>query len=246
MKLTDHITTTCYHCGEACREEILHFDDKNFCCTGCKLVFEVLQENDLGSYYDIAPAPGATQNTIKGQSNRFDYLDDAEVTRKLLDFTNDRESHITFSIPVIHCASCIWLLENLHKLSPGVISGRVDFIKKKVKIKFIQEAVSLKEVVQLLAKIGYEPAINLSDLEGQASPKTDKRLIFKMAVASLCFGNMKFFSLPEDFSEAELLGSQFHDLINYLNIFLALPVFFDSATNYYKSAWLPLKSKTVN
>ena len=246
MKLTDHKTTTCYHCGEACREEILHFDDKNFCCTGCKLVFEVLQENDLGSYYDIAPTPGATQNTAKGQSNRFDYLDDAEVTRKLLDFTNERESHITFNIPVIHCASCIWLLENLHKLNPGIISGRVDFIKKTVKIKFLKEAVSLKEVVQLLAKIGYEPAINLSDLEEQPSPKTDKRLIFKLAVAGFCFGNMMFFSLPEYFSEAELLGSQFHGLFNYLNIFLALPVFFYSATDYYKSAWLALKSKTVN
>lgn len=246
MKLTDHTTTTCYHCGETCREEILHFDDKDFCCTGCKLVFEVLQENDLGSYYDIAPNPGANQKAVKGQANRFDYLDDADVMRKLLDFTNERESHVTFSIPVIHCASCIWLLENLHKLNPGIISGRVDFIKKKVKIKFVQEAVSLKEVVQLLAKIGYEPAINLSDLEGQTDPKTNRRLIFKLAVAGFCFGNMMFFSLPEYFSEAELLGSQFHGLFNYLNIFLALPVFFYSATDYYKSAWLALKSKTVN
>src|SRR5690606_343170 len=246
MKLTDHTTTTCYHCGETCREEILHFDDKDFCCTGCKLVFEVLQENDLGSYYDIAPNPGANQKAVKGQANRFDYLDDADVMRKLLDFTNERESHVTFSIPVIHCASCIWLLENLNKLNPGIISGRVDFIKKKVKIKFVQEAVSLKEVVQLLAKIGYEPAINLSDLEGQTDPKANRRLIFKLAVAGFCFGNMMFFSLPEYFSEAELLGSQFHGLFNYLNIFLALPVFFYSATDYYKSAWLALKSKTVN
>ncbi len=246
MKLTDHKTTTCYHCGEDCREEILHVDDKSFCCTGCKLVFEVLQESDLGSYYDIAPSPGATQKSGKGQSNRFDYLDDAEVTQKLLDFSNESENHITFNIPVIHCASCIWLLENLHKLNPGVISGRVDFIKKKVKIKFLQETVSLKEVVQLLAKIGYEPAINLSDLEGRATPKADKRTIYKLAVAGFCFGNMMFFSLPEYFSEAELLGSQFHGLFNYLNVFLALPVFFYSASDYYKSAWLALKSKTVN
>jgi Cu+-exporting ATPase len=246
MKLTDHKTTTCYHCGEDCREEILHVDDKNFCCTGCKLVFEVLQESDLGSYYDIAPSPGATQKSSKGESNRFDYLDDADVVHKLLDFNNEIESHITFNIPVIHCASCIWLLENLHRLNPGIISGRVDFIKKKVQVKFFPKAISLKEVVQLLAKIGYEPAINLSDLEGQDSPKTDKRLIFKLAVAGFCFGNMMFFSLPEYFSEAELLGSQFHGLFNYLNIFLALPVFFYSATDYYRSAWLALKSKTVN
>lgn len=246
MKFTDHKTTTCFHCGEDCQEDILHVDDKDFCCTGCKLVFEVLQENDLGSYYEIAPNPGATQRSLTGASNRFDYLDDEEVMTRLLDFNNDAESHITFTIPVIHCASCIWLLENLHKLNPGIISGRVDFIKKKAKVKFLPEAVSLKEVVQLLTKIGYEPAINLSDLDGQDSPKVDRRTIYKLAVAGFCFGNMMFFSLPEYFSEAELLGSQFHGLFNYLNIFLALPVFFYSATDYYKSAWLALKNKTIN
>src|SRR5690554_7177813 len=113
MNVKDHQITTCYHCGEECREEILHFDNKNFCCTGCQLVFEVLQENEMGSYYDIAPNPGPTQKSATGESNRFDYLDDEDVVRKLLDFSDDKESHITFTIPVIHCASCIWLLENL-------------------------------------------------------------------------------------------------------------------------------------
>src|SRR5690606_37297405 len=87
---------------------------------------------------------------------------------------------------------------------------------------------------------------NLSDLEGQKVAKTDKRTIYKLAVAGFCFGNMMFFSLPEYFSEAELLGSQFHGLFNYLNVVLALPVFFYSATDYYKSAWLALKNKTIN
>lgn len=246
MNVKDHQITTCYHCGEECREEILHFDNKNFCCTGCQLVFEVLQENEMGSYYDIAPNPGPTQKSATGESNRFDYLDDEDVVRKLLDFSDDKESHITFTIPVIHCASCIWLLENLHKINPGIISGRVNFIKKKVQIKYVPQAISLKGVVQLLAIIGYEPSINLSDLEAQAKPKTDKKTIYKLAIAGFCFGNMMFFSLPEYFSEAELLGSQFQGLFNYLNVFLALPVFFYAATDYYKSAWLALKNKTVN
>lgn len=246
MKLTDHKTITCYHCGEDCQEDILHFDDKNFCCTGCKLVYELLQENDLCSYYDIAPNPGATQKSASRESKRFDYLDDREVIQKLVDFSNDSESHITFTISMIHCASCIWLLENLHKLNAGIISGRVDFFKKKVQVKFLQERVSLKEVVRLLSRIGYEPAINLSDLEGKTVPQDDKRNIYRVAVAGFCFGNMMFFSLPEYFSEAELLGDQFHGLFSYLNVFLALPVFFYSATDYYKSAWLALKNKTVN
>jgi Cu+-exporting ATPase len=152
----------CYHCGEDCKEEILQFDNHNFCCTGCKLVYEVLQENDLCTYYDVADTPGSSQKLTSNRSNRFDYLDDEEVTQRLIDFKNDQETHITFTIPLIHCASCIWLLENLHKLNAGIVSGRVDFLKKKVQVRFNHREVSLKEIVQILSKIGYEPALNLS------------------------------------------------------------------------------------
>ncbi|WP_304516774.1 heavy metal translocating P-type ATPase [Cecembia rubra] len=244
--LPEKQTSTCYHCGEDCKDEILHFDNKDFCCTGCQLVYEVLSENNLCNYYDIADNPGISQKAVSGRENRFDYLDDEDVINKLIDFQNGGETHITFTIPFIHCASCIWLLENLHKLNPGVISGRVDFIKKKVQVKFLQHKISLKELVQLLSRIGYEPLINLADTEKKQVKGTDKKLISKLAVAGFCFGNMMLFSLPEYFSEAELLGEGFKKTFNYLNVILALPVFFYAATDYYRSAWLSIRNKAVN
>jgi len=240
------LAKTCYHCGEVCAEEIIPYDEKNFCCTGCKLVYEVLLDNDLCAYYDIETNPGGTQRNVSTRSNRFDYLSDQDTILKLLDFQNENESHVTFTIPLIHCASCIWLLENLHQLHDGVISGRVDFLKKSVHIKFNHQLFSLRDLVLLLSRIGYEPSINLADVGNKDVKPTDRKLIYKLAVAGFCFGNMMFFSLPEYFSEAELLGDGFRGLFNYLNVGLALPVFFYSATDYYRSAWMALKNRTVN
>jgi P-type Cu+ transporter len=236
----------CFHCGEECKEEILHFDGKEFCCSGCKLVYEVLNENDLCNYYDIAENPGLSQKAISTRDNRFDYLEDKDIVKKMVDFQNGDETHITFSIPLIHCASCIWLLENLHKLNPGIVSGRVDFLKKKVQVKYHQEKISLKELVKLLSGIGYEPTINLADVDKKNVQVTDKKLIYKLAVAGFCFGNMMLFSLPEYFAEAELLGEGFKKTFNYLNVMLALPVFFYAATDYFRSAWLSIRNWAVN
>jgi len=238
--------SSCFHCGEECKEEVLYFDGKEFCCTGCKLVYEVLNENDLCNYYDIAENPGLSQKAVSSRDNRFDYLDDKDIIQKMVDFQNGEETHITFSIPLIHCASCIWLLENLHKLNPGIISGRVDFLKKKVQVKYHVGKISLKELVKLLSRIGYEPAINLADVDKKRVQTTDKKLIYKLAVAGFCFGNMMLFSLPEYFSEAELLGEGFKKTFNYLNVMLALPVFFYAATDYYRSAWLSIRNAAVN
>ncbi|AMQ56359.1 heavy metal translocating P-type ATPase [Algoriphagus sanaruensis] len=246
LMISSDVTTRCYHCGENCESDSLQFEDKNFCCQGCKLVYEVLASNDLCEYYSIENKPGASQKDTKKSSNQFDYLNDQLVVSKLLDFKNDHESHITFYIPLIHCASCIWLLENLFQLNPAIVFSRVDFIKKKVQVKFLHDKISLMEVVKLLSTIGYEPKISLSDLDKKTSPSVDRKTLTKLGVAGFCFGNMMLFSMPEYFSEAKLLGEGFKRLFDYLNVVLALPIVFYAASDYYVSAWNAVKQKAVN
>jgi P-type Cu+ transporter len=239
-------TIKCYHCGEDCEHLSLVFDEKNFCCQGCKLVYEVLAQNDLCNYYELESAPGLSQKRNNTLKNRFDYLDDSEITSKLLDFTNEEESHVTFYIPLIHCASCIWLLENLFQINSAIFGSRVDFVKKKVQIKFLNSKISLKEVVILLSTLGYEPKISLSDLDQKVKPGIDRNTLTKLAVAGFCFGNMMLFSIPEYFSEAKLLGEGFKRLFDYLNVLLSLPIVFYSASDYYRSAWNSVVQKKIN
>lgn len=238
--------TKCFHCGEDCEDVRLVVDSKSFCCQGCKLVYEVLAENDLCTYYDIEAHPGESQKTKSAKANKFDYLDDEQVIAKLLDFKNGKESHFTFTIPLIHCASCIWLLENLNQIHSGVISSRVDFIKKKVQVRTSHDKISLKELMTLLSSLGYEPSLSLSDLDKKVKPKADKKTINRLAVAGFCFGNMMLFSLPEYFSEVDLLGDDFKGVFNYLNVLLSLPIVFYSANDYFISAWNAVKNKKIN
>lgn len=168
------------------------------------------------------------------------------MIQKLLDFKDEKESHITFYIPLIHCASCIWLLENLFQINKSIFGSRVDFVKKKVQIKFSHEQISLKEVVTLLSTLGYEPKINLSDLDHKTKNSIDRKTLTKLGVAGFCFGNMMLFSLPEYFSEARLLGEDFKRLFDYLNVVLSLPIVFYSASDYYLSAWNAIRQRKIN
>ncbi|GMQ26860.1 heavy metal translocating P-type ATPase metal-binding domain-containing protein [Algoriphagus sp. oki45] len=240
------LLSKCYHCGEDCQEGVVAFDDKNFCCQGCRLVYEVLSQNDLCEYYALEPTPGKTQKNQSRLKNRFDYLDDPEVVNQLIDFRNEQESHITFHIPLIHCASCIWLLENLFQINSAIVSSRVDFLKKKVQVKFLHQKISLKEVVTLLSTLGYEPRIHLSDLGQKPKNSVDRKTLTKLGVAGFAFGNMMLFSMPEYFSEAKLLGEGFKGLFDYLNVLLSLPVVFYAASDYYISAWNAVKQRKIN
>ena len=117
---------TCYHCGESCREEQISYHHHNFCCEGCRTVYDLLKENDLCQYYRFTDGTGNSPDADFYQG-KFDHLDLAEVRTKLLEFTDGRQERVNWLVPKMHCSSCIWLLEQLHRLHPGVWSSVVNF-----------------------------------------------------------------------------------------------------------------------
>ena len=130
--------------------------------------------------------PGATPQAING---KYDFLDNEKIIAKLLDFEEDKTTIVSLYIPHIHCSSCIWILENLHKLQKAISTSQVNFPEKKVRIIFNSEETTLKEIVLLLCSIGYEPYISLDNYEN-AKAKIDRSLTYKIGVAFFCFGNI--------------------------------------------------------
>jgi Cu+-exporting ATPase len=236
----------CYHCGEKINATLIAFDQKDFCCEGCKLVYELLNENNLCTYYSLNSAPGIHFNkTIP--SERFTYLDNADVKRKLVHFIEGNEVHVSFYVPKMHCSSCIWLLENLQRLNKGVISSTVNFLKKEVDVVFTDNVIKLSEIVELLTNIGYEPLISLNDLEQKNEKKLNKEGIIKIGIAGFCFGNIMMLSFPEYFSLGNFYDQlQLKRFFGIINLILSIPVFFYCASEFFISAWKGLKQRFLN
>ncbi|MBL7890261.1 MAG: heavy metal translocating P-type ATPase metal-binding domain-containing protein [Bacteroidia bacterium] len=247
MQTSLHSTTEtkCYHCGNDCTSHDLHIEEKVFCCDGCKLVYEIINENNLCQYYDISKNPGITAKG-KFNSEKYTYLDDEKIKQKLITFTNGEQTHVTFYLPQVHCASCVWLLENLHRINPSVIKSQVNFLKKEVSIYYKEKEITLRKVVELLAFIGYEPHISLNDVEKPKTSKYNRKQLFKIGVAGFCFGNIMMLSLPDYFAVSSIQEESLKTLFSYLNLFLALPVFFYSASDFFISAWKSLQQKYLN
>ncbi len=236
----------CYHCGESCKKEVVHFDERAFCCEGCKTVYDLLKENNLCTYYNLNEQPGVSPVQFNW-SGKFDYLDNEAVRSKLIRFSDGTATHVTFYIPKIHCSSCIWLLENLHRLNKSVNTSSVNFLRKEATIVFDSNQLKLSELVELMTHIGYEPLINLNDLEPKKEKKSNKQNILKIGIAGFCFGNIMMLSFPEYFSSGNLLEQQqLTYLFGYLNLLISLPVFFYSASDFFKSAWRSIRYRYLN
>ncbi len=240
---------TCYHCGDDCGRVVIAFDEKSFCCNGCKTVYEIFSSNDLSYYYDLQQNAGATPIEIEG---KYDFLDTPAIVERLTEFNDGDLQIANLYIPHIHCSSCIWILENLNKLNPFISSSQVDFPKKTVRINYNSQKTSLKAIATLLARIGYEPNISMNDFDNDKKTK-DRSRIYKLGVAGFAFGNVMFLSFPDylDLSSSSVSGGEFwlneyQDIFRWLMFIFSLPVVFYAGADYFISAYKGLRSKLLN
>lgn len=236
----------CYHCGEDCIETEIHFEGHPFCCEGCKTVYGILKTNDLEGFYKLDEKGGS--KTLLHQQNKYAYLDEEEIIEKLIEYKDDEINMVSFYIPKVHCSSCIWLLEKLYKLKAGIKVSTVNFTRKTIRISFDPNEISLKEIVETLHSIGYEPSINLKNLDDD-KPKSgiEKSLWYKIGIAGFAFGNIMLAALPEYFATpAQPIDPKFAQLFQYLGMVLAFPVVFYSASDYFSSAYQAIKHRGIN
>ena len=231
---------SCYHCGAECGKRPIIFDEKPFCCSGCKTVYSILSENGMTSYYQLNSAPGKRP---EASDSKYAFLDNEVIAKELISFQEGRLTGMHTFMPNMHCSSCIWLLENLHKLEPGVKSSQVNFSKREAYIVFEHETISIRRMAEFLDALGYPPVIGK---QAETSKKIiNKRFILQLGVAFFCFGNIMLFSFPEYFTVDETYD-EFRNFFAYLIFAFSLPILLFSARDYLISAYKALRTKVLN
>lgn len=239
----------CFHCGDTCSSDaIILFDDKSFCCTGCKTVYQILNKSELCDYYSFNEVAGVKVDSNR-DSNKFAFLDNPAIAAQFITFANQQQTALKFFLPQIHCSSCLWLLENLHKLNPAVYFSSVNFPAKEVTIHFDQFRLSVRELAELLASVGYEPHITLDSTADAVKEHRmlSRKALIKIGIAGFCFANIMMLSFPE-YLGLETLSRDGLDprMFRMLNLLLSLPVLFYSGTEFFVNSWYGFKQKMLN
>ena len=236
------MSQSCYHCGQECETELIEFDEKAFCCHGCKTVYEILNQSELTNFYELNKSPGIQPD--KKSDVQFQFLDTPEIFDKVIDFNDDGIAVVTFDIPVIHCSSCVWVLESLHDINPKINHSVVDFVHRKVQITYKSDEMALSELAKFLSDLGYKPVINLNSAE-KVEKKYDRKLLLQLVIAGFAFGNIMLFALPE-YIDGEAWIEFNQGFSRWLIFLLTLPVVFYSAQSYLLSAYNAIKNRRIN
>jgi Cu+-exporting ATPase len=239
-----HYINSCVHCGETCDHSIA-LGEMAYCCEGCKQVYLILQDTDACNP-ELMESLGLVQPKGKFKSGKWDYLDEDAIAEKLISFQNNKQVHITFILPNMHCASCIWLLEHLGRINKAVIHSKVDFEKKEITLVYNPQLAKLSEMTAVLDYIGYPPAINYASKKEDELKSHHKTTILRLGIAGFCFSNIMMLSFPDYLSVDGVDEKLLLNTFNYISIILSLPVVFFSAAPFFIQAWKGLRQKFLN
>lgn len=231
-------SSVCFHCSDPLPSKPLFADNHSFCCNGCKEVYLLLSDSNLGQYYQEG-IPTGVKPTDKNYY--FEQFDLPELQSKWITFQEGNTVKVELHLPQIHCASCIYLLEHLHKLNPGIQFSTVNFPNKTASIIYDKNEIKLSEIAHLLTRIGYTPDFS----ENRKKKTGNKRLLYQLGVAGFAFGSIMLWSFPE-YLHIDKTYFGLRNLSSWLSFFVSIPVLFYSSQDYFKAAIGALKTKHLN
>lgn len=186
----------CTHCRLPVPTGLVRDDaTEQFCCHGCETAYRLIHDCGLDAYYKIQQASDSADSLTP----RFGQADDSELERyqeydsdkfqELFGKLTPEQGEITFVVEGIHCAACIWLLEKLPQMLPGVMEARVNWGRRTVRVSWHRASVRLSRVAHLLAQLGYPPhpvgRTQVDDLRQQEN----RRHLIRLSVAGAAAGN---------------------------------------------------------
>jgi Cu+-exporting ATPase len=233
---------TCHHCGDPCGAAAVHADAHTFCCAGCASVFTLLHERGLGAFYACDVNPGVPQRR-EAHDDRFAALDDPAIAASLLDFDDGVTASVTFAVPDLHCAACLWLIERLWRVEAGIIRADADLVRRTVTVWFCPTTVTVRGVAERLAAVGYAPVIEGERSAGTATSER-RTLYLRMGIAGFAFGNTMLFSIPR-YVNGVPLEDGFQRVFDALNLALGTLVLVYSASGFFTAAWRSARARRL-
>jgi len=187
VPMVDH---DCAHCGLPVPSGLVVADQREqFCCQGCTSVYEVIHGCGLDAYYRLRDqSDEASKPARPTDSERLSAFDSEKFHELYVTTRDDGNRAVDLMLEGVHCAACVWLIEKLPRVVPGVIEARLSMRESTVRVLWDPTQVDLSKIAKALGSLGYPPhpargarsAIHLAE---------QRTMMIRMGVAGAIAGN---------------------------------------------------------
>ncbi|MFY0663032.1 MAG: heavy metal translocating P-type ATPase [Natronospirillum sp.] len=231
----------CYHCAlpvldQRFQATLPDGTEAQFCCGGCQAAAQAIMACGLGDYYQWR-STGEPVVALTSQDERLiEQLDHPEVQAR---FVTTAEGHrsATLQVEGIHCAACVWMIEQHLQQQDGVLAAHLNQSNQRLWLEW-QSDVSLTDLARRLAQLGYRLRPYRADAAQQAHERTQKQYILRLIAAGV--GSMQVMMNAVALYTGNIDATSEH-IIRWASMLLTLPVIVYAAWPFYHNAWRDIR-----
>ncbi|MFY0522301.1 heavy metal translocating P-type ATPase [Archangium gephyra] len=223
----------CRHCGSPVPEGAAR---QEFCCAGCEAVHRLLVEQGLDRYYSLAggkSAPVAEPKKDRG----FAWLEPL-VARS--EAAPGPVCVLELDVQGIHCAACVWLMNELFRRQPGGASLTVNPALGKVRLAWCRGAFEVAAFLRTVESFGY-----LFGPSRKSPEAASTDLPLRLGVCVALTMNVMLFSVSFYVGLTPEEGDVFR-LFTRLSLWLSTAVVLVGGWPFFRSAWRGLRSGVLH
>ena len=237
----------CAHCGlEVPRALVDEGAERQFCCHGCRAVYAVIHEHGLDRYYAFRAETDAAREPARPTGRSYAELDDPGFQARACWTTSDGLAATELYLEGVHCAACVWLVERLPGLVPGVVEVRLDLPRSRALVRWDARAVTLSAAARQLDALGYH-AHPSRGLEVHALRRSeDRRMLARIGVAGAAAANVMAIAFA-------LYGGFFHgmepeyaSLFRWASLAVTVPAMIWGGGVFFRGAWAALRVRALH
>lgn len=236
----------CTHCRQVVpRGLVKEGSELQFCCHGCDTAYHVIHSCGLDKYYALREAADqAATGPAKTTGRSYAEYDD-ETFRRLY-VRGDRGGVCSTELVLegVHCAACLWLVERLPRLMPGVLEARLNLRRSLVTVTWRDDQSPLSAIARCLDHIGYPPHPARDVRARQVQAAEDRRQLVRIGVAGACAGNVMLLAICLYAGLFQGIEPWIEQFFRWLSLGITAVCLAWPGRVFFRSAWAAIRTRT--
>ncbi|MDR3401098.1 MAG: heavy metal translocating P-type ATPase metal-binding domain-containing protein [Chthoniobacter sp.] len=139
----------CVHCGTPFRATE---EQRQYCCSGCQFVHDLIKKNGLGQFYDLRDGAAQPVKSLVFQKRDYSWLQDLV---RVAEARVGEPASLSLDLQGVSCIGCVWLIEKLFTSKKGALDLRVDPTLGRLEMRWVSGQLDVISFAREIQSFGY-------------------------------------------------------------------------------------------
>lgn len=226
-------TAVCLHCGTAFRPSERQ---RQFCCSGCQFVHDLITKNGLGQFYELQEGGVQPVKSLVFQKRDYTWLEEAARSAEA---AGQPTASLQLDLQGVSCIGCAWLIEKVFAHRPGALALHVDPVMGTIDLRWTRGVFDVVAFARLLQSFGY-----LLGPRAAGERPASRALVVRLGLCSALAMNTMLFTLPSYLGMET--GAQFAGLFARITLILGTLSMLIGGSYFFIRSWRSLRQGVLH